>query len=62
MLISVKAIPTEIVELFILEYLLQKSFRYQLAIMKTIKKIFNTSKQVKSLKTPKFSELIPKTH
>lgn len=37
MLISVKAIPTEIVELHILKYLLQKSFRYQLAIMKTIK-------------------------
>ena len=60
MLISVKS--TEIVELFMLKYLLQKSFRYQLVIMKTIKKIFNTSKQVKSLKTPKFSELIPKTH
>ena len=39
MLISVKAIPTEIVELFMLKYLLQKSFRYQLAIIKTIKKI-----------------------
>lgn len=37
MLISVKAIPTEIVELFMLKYLLQKSFRYQLAIIKTIK-------------------------
>ena len=62
MLISIKVTPRLKEELFILEYLLQKSFRYQLAIMKTIKKIFNTSKQVMSLKTPKFSELIPKTH
>lgn len=37
MLLGVKAIPTEIVELFMLKYFLQKSFRYQLAIMKTIK-------------------------